>query len=87
MQTVDFARSFLLFRNDYLKRPAPTASHAPPSSLNNVRILLECVCEIADKQADKAQTFVLGASCKTERVGVDRDIWLHPNADFAPMFS
>ena len=87
MQTVDFARSFLYFRNDHLKRPAPTASHAPPSSLNNARILLDCVCEIIDKETGAAQTFVAGASCKTERVGVERDIWLHPNADFVPIFS
>ena len=87
MQTVDFTRSYLIFRNDYLKKPAPTASHAPPSSLNNARILLDCVCEIADKESGGAQTFVVGASCKTERVGVARDIWLHPNADFVPIFS
>jgi len=87
MQTVDFARSFLTFRNDYQKRPAPTASHPPPSSLNNARILLECVCDIVDKETEAGQTFVAGASCKTERVGVERDIWLHPNADFLPIFS
>lgn len=87
MQTVDFARSFLTFRNDYLKRPAPTASHKPPSSLNNARILLDCICEITDKETGAAQTFVAGASCKTEQVGVERDIWLHPNADFIPIFS
>ena len=87
MQTVDFARSSLTFRIDYLKRPAETASHEPPSSLNSARILLECVCEIVDNETGTAQTFVLGASCKTERVGVDRDIWIHPNADFVPILS
>ncbi len=87
MQTVDFARSSLYFRNDHLKKPAPTASHEPPSSLNNARILLDCVCEIIDKETGAAQTFVAGASCKTERVGVERDIWIHPNADFVPIFS
>jgi hypothetical protein len=30
---------------------------------------------------------VLGASCKTERVGVDRNFWLEPDADFCPIFS
>lgn len=87
MQTVDFARSFLYFRNDHLKMPAPTVSHKPPSSLNNARILLDCVCEIIDKETNSAQTFVMGASCKTERVGVERDIWIEPNADFVPIFS
>ncbi len=87
MQTVDFSRSFLTFRIDYLKRPAETASHEPPSSLNNARILLECVCEVEDKETGAAQTFVMGASCKTERVGVARDIWIEPNADFVPILS
>ena len=87
MQTVDFARSSLTFRIDYLKRVAETGSHEPPSSLNSARILLECVCEIVDNETGAAQTFVMGASCKTERVGVERDIWIHPNADFMPILS
>ncbi len=87
MQSVDFSRSFLTFRIDYLKRPAETASHEPPSSLNNARIQLECVCSIMDKTTGATQTFVMGASCKTERVGVDRDIWIEPNADFVPILS
>ena len=33
------------------------------------------------------QTFVLGASCKTERVGAERDLFLEPNADFMPVIS
>ena len=87
MQTIDFARSSLTFRIDYLTRVAETGSHKPPSSLNNARILLECVCEIADSETGAAQTFVMGASCKTERVGVERDIWIQPNADFVPILS
>ena len=53
MQTVDFARSFLYFRNDHLKKLAPTASHKPPSTLNNARILLDCVCEITDNETSR----------------------------------
>ena len=30
---------------------------------------------------------MLGASCKTERVGVMNNIWTMPNADFVPVFS
>ena len=30
---------------------------------------------------------MLGASCKTERVGVDSDIWTDPCGDFVPVFS
>lgn len=87
METVDFARSFLTFRIDYLKRQAETASHEPPSSLNNARILLECICTVEDSESGKTLTFVMGASCKTERVGVERDIWIEPNADFVPILS
>ena len=57
MQTVDFARSSLTFRIDYLKRVAETGSHEPHSSLNSARILLECVCEIVDNETGAAQTF------------------------------
>ena len=87
MQTIDFSRSFLTFRIDRTKKPAQTQSHKPRFTLNNVRIQIECRCRITDSQTSRLQTFVLGASCKTERVGVDRDIWTEPNADFAPVFS
>jgi len=87
LYTVDFARSFLTFRVDTTKKPPRTASHQPPYSLNNARIQLECRCQITERRTGNVETFVLGASCKTERVGVDRDIWLQPNADFAPIFS
>lgn len=87
MQSVDFSRSFLTFRIDYLNSPAETASHEPPSTLNNARIQLECVCSVEDRVTGSAQTFVMGASCKTERVGVDGDIWIDPNADFVPILS
>ena len=87
MKTIDFSRSFLTFRIDAEKRPPQTASHQPPYSLNNARIQIECRCQITEKHTGQSQSFVLGASCKTERVGVARDIWTEPNADFAPIFS
>ncbi|MCA9177632.1 MAG: hypothetical protein KDB14_24265 [Planctomycetales bacterium] len=85
MKTLDFARSFLTFRIDALKRPPVTASHKPPYSLNNARIQLECRCRL--RRADLECWYFLGASCKTERVGVAQDIWTEPNADFVPIFS
>lgn len=87
MQVIDFARSFLTFRVDVLKQPPTTFTHEPIVSLNNARILVECRCLITDKHRGQTEEFVLGASCKTERVGPDRDIWVQPNADFAPVFS
>ena len=83
----DFARSFVTFRLDFERKPPVTVSHEPPFSLNNARIQLDCRCVLRRKSDDRTETFVLGASCKTERVGVDRDIWTQPNADFAPVFS
>jgi len=87
MQTVDFYRSFLIFRIDLEKKPPQTVSHKPPFSLNNARIQIECRCRVTDRETGRTQTFVLGASCKTEQVGVERDLWLEPNADFVPVFS
>ena len=85
--TIDFSRSFLTFRIDTEKKPPRTVSHQPPYSLNNARIQLECRCRVVEKQSGVSRTFILGANCKTERVGVPRDIWLEPNADFVPVFS
>jgi hypothetical protein len=87
MQVIDFSRSFVTMRLDLAKKSAVTFTHKPVIELNNARIQLECRCAMADKQSDWKEEFVLGASCKTERVGVDRDIWVQPNADFAPIFS
>jgi len=87
MTTIDFARSFLTFRIDTTKKPTQTASHRPPFSLNNARIQIECRLRVTDKQSLQTQTFVLGANCKTERVGVTENIWTEPNADFVPIFS
>lgn len=87
MNTIDFARSFLTFRIDLLKKPPKTVSHKPPYTLNNARIPLDCHLTISEKKTDFTVFYVLGVSCKTERVGVDRDIWTEPNADFIPICS
>jgi hypothetical protein len=87
MKTIDFSKSFFTWRVDTLKKPPKTASHQPPYSLNNARVQADCHLEIKDQQSNAAYEFVLGANCKTERVGVDRDIWLEPNADFVPVMS
>jgi hypothetical protein len=87
MSTIDFARSFLTFRIDTLKKPPQTASHKPPYTLNNARIQLDCVCDITEKSTGISQRIVLGVSCKTERVGVPDEIWTVPNADFIPIVS
>jgi len=87
METIDFPRSFLTFRTDWDKKPSTTASHKPPYTLNNARIPLDCVCTIVEKDGPYREQFVLGTNCKTERVGVEGDIWTQPNADFVPLFA
>ena len=87
MKVIDFSRSFVSFRIDTTKKPPTTVTHEPPFSVNNARVLIDCRCVITDKETENTEAFVLGASCKTERVGVERDIWTEPNADFVPIFS
>ena len=87
MNTFDFHRSCFTFRIDTLVKQPLTVTHKPPFSLNNARIPIECRCVVTETATDQSQAFVLGASCKTERVGVEGDIWLEPNADFCPIFS
>ena len=87
MKTVDFSRSFLRFRTDTLNKPSRTASHKAPYTLNNAVISIECRCRVTDRETGSVQQFVLGAACKTERVGVERAIWTEPNGDFIPIFS
>ena len=87
MKVIDFSRSFLWWRVDTLKKPAITASARAPYTLNNARVPLDCYCRIDDKRDGGRHTFALGVSCKTEVVGVERDIWLQPNSDFKPIMS
>jgi hypothetical protein len=44
-----------------------------------VRVSLECVATVVRDGA--THEFALGASCKTEQVFVERDVWMEPNAD------
>jgi len=67
--------------------PPRTLSHKPPYAMNNARVLLESRLRITERDTGRTHTFVHGASCKTERVGADVDLWLLPNADFMPIFS
>ena len=75
----DFARSFDRFRIDTVRKKPITVSHPPPWTVNNVRMELECVVTVT--RGDQRDEYGLAASCKTERVFVDRDIWTVPNGD------
>ena len=87
MKVIDFSASFLTFRIYSLKRPPATYSHKPPYSLNSPRIQIDCRLQITEKSTERSEEYFLGVNCKTERVGVERDIWTQPNADFVPVMS
>ena len=87
MKVPDFGRSFLTFRLDFEKKPPVTVSHPPPYNLNNARMQLESRCRVFDRAEKITTEYVLGAWCKTERVGVPKDIWLQPNADMCMVLS
>jgi hypothetical protein len=86
LKVLDFGRSSVTFRIDLDRMPPATLSHKPPFALNNARVQLESRLRITERDGGSVHTFVLGASCKTERVGADGDLWLLPNADFMPIF-
>ena len=77
----------MLTRIDVRKKAPTTVSHKPPSPVNNYRVPIECRCQIRQDEDGERFEFALGASCKTERVGVERDIWTDPNADFVQIKS
>ena len=84
MQTTDFRSSYLWFEIDHTR--AITVTTKQPVQHNQVRIPLECRCEWTTAEGQTTQ-YVLGASCKTEKVAVDSDIWMLPNADFCVVHS
>jgi hypothetical protein len=87
VEVLDFGRSSVTFRIDLDRMPPRTLTHKPPYAMNNARVVLESRLRVTERATGRTQTFVLGASCKTERVGADVDLWLLPNADFMPIFS
>lgn len=82
MQAIDFNHSYIRFRLDRESLTPNTVSHPMPTRINNVRIVMDCSCELIDEATGQSTQYVLGAPCKSERVGVERDCWLIPNADY-----
>lgn len=75
----NFQRSSIRWRIDSLRTKTRTVSRPMPTTLNDVRMPLECLATVSRGGEDLV--FGLGASCKTEQVFVERDIWMQPNAD------
>ena len=82
-QVCDFTRSYVRWRVDTTILQPHTVSHKPPFTLNHVRVHADCLAEVTDRRTGKTIPYLLGASCKTEHVGVDRGVWTEPNSDFA----
>jgi len=82
---VDWGRSFVTWRVDTLRKPPKMQSNAPPRTLNNARVQLECVTQVEDLGSGRTDLLVLGAPCKTEHVGLERGLWMTPNADLQPV--
>ena len=87
MQTCDFSKSYFHFETDHESASPLTITVQQPITRNQVRIPIECRSEVTDPRTGETERYVLGASCKTEKVNVDRDIWLIPNADFCVVAS
>jgi hypothetical protein len=81
----DFSRSFLRWRHDTTSKPMLTVSQPPPTTLNNVRMPLECLVTV--RRDGQQKEYGLGVSCKTEQVFVERDVWMNPNADMCAVCS
>lgn len=82
IRVCDFPRSFVRWGIDTTLIKPATVTHEPPFTLNDVRVLLDCIVEVTDRATGRSTLHSLGASCKTERVNVQSDIWTQPNADF-----
>jgi len=80
-EVTDFERSCLRFRIDTTKKVPKTISRKLPMTLNNVRMRLDARLVITHQPSGRTYDYVLSASCKSEQVWVDRDIWHQPNAD------
>ena len=81
MEICDFNRSYIRFRMDTQKKQPVTVSQKLPMTLNNVRMPLECRAKVTDLRTGQSSEYVLSASCKSEQVWVEKNIWHQPNAD------
>jgi len=84
-EVCNFARSSIRWCIDTTKGPPMTVTRPPPTTLNDVRMPLDCVVTVT--RAGRRDEFGLGTSCKTEQVFVERDVWHQPNGDMLAISS
>ncbi len=77
----DFERSCVRWRIDTTKKAVLTVSRPLPMTLNNVRASLDARAVLTDPATGLEREYVLTASCQTEQVWVERDVWHNPPAD------
>ena len=85
MQICDFSRSFCAFQIDILAKPAQTMSKPAPNTHNYGRMQIDSRCIITHQ--NRSRQYVLSASCKSEQVYVQQDIWHDPCADMGIIMS
>ncbi|MBM3932699.1 MAG: hypothetical protein FJ319_00050 [SAR202 cluster bacterium] len=88
VKLLDYERSFIVFESHFVKFPPKTVSDLRQQAHNRARIKIDSLCRITDAKG-VTREYYLGESCKTERVGVGKDVGLftQPNADFRPVMS
>ena len=88
VKILDYERSFMVFESHFVKFPPKTVSDLRQQAHNRARIRVDSLCRLTDPKG-ATRDYYLGVACKTERVGVGKDLGLftQPNADFRPIMS
>ena len=87
MKVCDFARSFFIFSIDLEKKQPITVSQPPPWTKNNSRMAVICRCLVSNAKTGNNTEYLLSASCKSEQVYVEKDVWHPLNADMCMIAS
>jgi hypothetical protein len=87
MTVCDFARSYLMFRIDTVRKPPITVSQTPPFTVNNARFQIECRCRIRARAGGPITDYYLSPVCLAEQVNVAENIWHEPSAEMSVVLS
>ena len=86
MNVCDFPNSYFTWCIDLDEKRSATSTHIPPHPMNIARVPIEARCRITNADGQTTD-YTLGGNCKTEKEGVERDIFVLPNGDFNPLYS
>ncbi|MBC8355290.1 MAG: hypothetical protein H8E66_25215 [Planctomycetes bacterium] len=82
----DFQTSFMTWHSRARKDPRPHARHNVPHG-NMVRIQLDALIDVVDKDSGTSEQFVLIAPCRTEWVYAEDRLFQIPSAEFRDIYS